>query len=296
MNFLFCACLRPIYRFFTVDAYPDAFAPIPPVVDEVPDYTSCTDKNDRATTRTRHALDKKTRADIFTMNAALTNVFLAAVLVGVRATFQQWHLREPNVVFVDMFEWFTQHYRTTTAEDCDVNRQRMAAAWHPGNSFDALALRLFTGAAFANATGYPIVDCNIINIRICIIKQCGLYAEEYKQFIAQATATPCIAEMLDTFKTFWVDKITLINQMAIPASLHQYGMVAVNNNNTVVLYGKLIVNFGATYATTQELVKTQGTTIASMQTQLQAMHQYCMGLQQQPPPTVYAPQQQACSG
>jgi hypothetical protein len=32
MNLLLCACPRPIYEFFTADAYPDAFAPIPPSV------------------------------------------------------------------------------------------------------------------------------------------------------------------------------------------------------------------------------------------------------------------------
>jgi hypothetical protein len=73
-------------------------------------------------------------------------------------------------------------------------------------------------------------------------------------------------------------------------------MAAVNNNDTVASYGKTIANFGAAYATTQESVKTQGTTIMALQTQLQAMQQYCMGLQQQPPPTIYAPQQQARGG
>ncbi len=109
MNFLFCACPCLIYGFFMADAYPDTFAPIPPAVDEVPDYTNCTDKNDCVITRAKHALNKKIRADIITMNAALTDVLLDAVLVGVRAAFQQRRLREPNVVFVDMFEWFTQH-------------------------------------------------------------------------------------------------------------------------------------------------------------------------------------------
>jgi hypothetical protein len=61
-------------------------------------------------------------------------------------------------------------------------------------------------------------------------------------------------------------------------------MVAVNNDDTVALYSKSIANFWAAYTITQELVKTQGKMIASMQTQLQAMHQYCMGLQKQPPP------------
>ncbi len=65
--------------------------------------------------------------------------------------------------------------------------------------------------AYANATGYPIVDRNIVDIGIRIIKQCGLYAEEYKSWIAQATATPQVVEVLNTFKTFWADKITIVN-------------------------------------------------------------------------------------
>ena len=152
------------------------------------------------------------------------------------------------------------------------------------SSFDALVLRLFIGVAYVNATGYPIVNHGIIDIGIRVIKQCNLYVEEYMQWIARAIATPRIAETLDTFKTFWADKIMLVNQTAIPASLHGYGMAAVNNDDTVALYGKSIANFGVAYAATQESVKTQGTTIASMQTQVQTMHQYCMGLQQQPPP------------
>ncbi len=39
-NLLFRACPCPIYGFFTADAYPDAFAPIPPPVDKVPDDLS----------------------------------------------------------------------------------------------------------------------------------------------------------------------------------------------------------------------------------------------------------------
>jgi hypothetical protein len=67
---------------------------------------------------------------------------------------------------------------------------------------------------------------------IRIIKRCGLYlyAKEYKQWIARAkanaAATPQIAKTFDSFKTFRAEKITLINQTAIPAGLHGYGMMA----------------------------------------------------------------------
>jgi hypothetical protein len=57
------------------------------------------------------------------------------------------------------------------------------------------------------------------------------------------------------------------------------------------------LNFGAAYATTQESVKLQGTTIASVQSQLNTMSQYCMALQQQSTPTNHVAQHQrgACN-
>jgi hypothetical protein len=109
MNLLFCACPRNIHGFFTADLYPTNFASFLPVVDEVPDYTGCVDENKRASKHAKHALDKKTRADIVTMNAALTDVFLDALSLQVCASFQQHRLCEPKIVFIDMCEWFIRH-------------------------------------------------------------------------------------------------------------------------------------------------------------------------------------------
>jgi hypothetical protein len=107
-----------------------------------------------------------------------------------------------------------------------------------------------------------------------------MYGKEYKACIACEAIRPRIFEMVNMFKTFWAAKITLVNQTAIPASMHGYGMATVKDNDSVVLYGESIMIFGAVYDATQESVKSQGTTIASLQGQIQAMQQYCMALGQ----------------
>jgi hypothetical protein len=108
-------------------------------------------------------------------------------------------------------------------------------------------------------------NVDIVNIGLCIIKQCGMYGKEYIAWIAHKAISPRIVKTVDTVKTFWAAKITLMNQTAIPASMHGYGMATMNDNNSVPLYGESIANFRAMYAATQESVKSQGATIASMQ-------------------------------
>ncbi len=159
----------------------------------------------------------------------------------------------------------------TTAKDHKANRQRMATNWHPANKFDALILRLFNRAVYASNTGFKMNDANVVHIGLCIIKQCGMYGKEYKAWITHKALHPHISEMVNTFKTFWAAKITLLNQTAIPASMHGYRMANVNDDNSALLYGESIANFGAAYTTMQELLKSQGTMIASMQGQMQAI-------------------------
>jgi hypothetical protein len=286
MNLLFCAAPRDVYVFLTTEAYPNAFVPFLLKVPDMPDYTVCIDDNGCTMVPTMHPQDKKLQADIVTMNTALANVFLEAMLSQVHASFRQRCLHEPNILFVDLFLWFVNQFSKTMANDCKANWQRMAADWHPADWFDALILCLFTGAAYTSSAGFKMNDANIIDIGLRIIKQCRMYSEEYKAWIAFEALRPRIVRMVDTFKTFLATKITLVvNQTAIPASMHGYGMAAVNDNDSVVSYGESIINFGAAYAATQESVKSQGmTTIASMQGQIQAMQQYCMALGQQPPP------------
>ena len=86
MNMLFCAASPGLYSFFTSEAYPASFFPFPVEVDAIPDFSTCTTDNERETLKATNARAHKTRADIVTMNAALSDVFLANLPKAIRET------------------------------------------------------------------------------------------------------------------------------------------------------------------------------------------------------------------
>ncbi len=201
-------------------------------------------------------------------------------------------MKQPNTVFLHMFDWFITKYGKTTAQDCEDNRQRMAANWQPSNGFEPLAMRLFISASYASAARYPMDDRDVIDIGLCAIKRCGMYSEEYKNWIARENKTLAIVEMINSFKEYWANAIVLGNQTAVPASQHGYGMAAMDDDASLASYSKSIANFGAAYAARRESIKTQATSLASMQGQLTNIQQFRMNVGQQPPPNIYAPTQQ----
>jgi hypothetical protein len=123
MNMLFCAAAPDVYAFFTKEAYPKEFFPFPKAVEEVPDFTNCTDDNQHETLKLTHALARKTRADIITMNTALSDVFLANLPKSICDGYNPIRMGSPNTVFLHMFQWFIKKYGVTTAEEREENRQ-----------------------------------------------------------------------------------------------------------------------------------------------------------------------------
>lgn len=294
MNMLFCAASPSLYSYFTTEAYPTNFFPFPAEVEAVPDFSSCDTDNERETLKSTHALARKTRADIVTMNAALSDVFLSQLPKSIRETYEPIRMKQPNTVFLHMFDWFIGKYGKTTTEDREENRKRMAADWQPSDGFEPLATRLFIGASYASAARYPMEERDIIDIGLRVIKRCGMYSEEYKGWIARETQSPSITETVESFKKYWSEAITLVNQMASPAVQHNYGMSAMDDDATVASYGESLANFGAAFAATQETMKSQATSLASIHGQLANLQQFCMavGQQQQPPTNIHAPAQQ----
>ena len=153
------------------------------------------------------------------------------------------------MVFLYMFDWFIERYGKTTSEDRKANRQRMAAEWHPSKGVKPLATRLFIGTSYARTARYPMRDCDVINIGVRVIKRCGMYSEEYKNWITREHESPPIDKTIDSFKEYWSGAIALVNQTAAPALQHGYGMAAVNDS-LIVSYTKKMSNFGAWYVAT----------------------------------------------
>jgi hypothetical protein len=177
MNLLFCTAPPYVYAFLTAESSPAIFVPFLPIVPDVPNYTACTNDNKHATVKAMHAIDNKMQVDIVTMNTALANVFLEALSSQVCASFLlQRCLCKPNIIFVDLFVWFVNHYGRTMAEDCKANHQRMAANWHHANGFNTLVLCLFTGVVFTGCTNFTMANRDIFDIGLCVIKWCGMYA------------------------------------------------------------------------------------------------------------------------
>jgi hypothetical protein len=161
-------------------------------------------------------------------------------------------MKQPNTVFLYMFDWFITKYGHTTTKDCEEYWQRMAIAWRPSKGFEPLATRIFIGASYASAARYPMDDCNIINIGLSIINRCGMFAKEHKNWISHKNRVPQIVKTIDSFKEYWDKAIALINQTAVPASQHGYGMTAMDKDALVALYSDLLANFDVAFTATQK--------------------------------------------
>jgi hypothetical protein len=135
MNTLFLAASPDLYSYFTNETYPSSYFPFPKEVDDVPDFSACTSDNECKSLKSTHAQDQKTQADIITMNAALSDVFLANLPKSICETYKPIRMKQPNTVFLHMSDWFITKYRHTTTKDCKENWQRMDATWHPSKGF-----------------------------------------------------------------------------------------------------------------------------------------------------------------
>ncbi len=121
INMLILAASPDLYLYFTNKKNPSSYFPFPKEVDDVPDFSVCTSDNQCESLKATHAHDQKTQADIVTMNASLSNVFLANLPKAIRETYKPIHMKQPNTVFLHMFDLFITKYGHNTTEDCEEN-------------------------------------------------------------------------------------------------------------------------------------------------------------------------------
>jgi hypothetical protein len=79
--------------------------------------------NQRETLKSMHALAKKTRADIVTMNAALSDLFLPNLPKTICGGYNPIRMGLPNTAFLHMFDWFIKKIGVTPAKEREENLQ-----------------------------------------------------------------------------------------------------------------------------------------------------------------------------
>ncbi len=151
-------------------------------------------------------------------------------------------------------------------------------------------MRLFRGATFANLAKHPIPKNNIIDIGICVICCTGIFAEEYKAWITCGNK-PTNTMDFAAFSSFWETTINIASFMDIPSLHHSYGMNTVEDSASAALsLNNNVSNFCMAYATMQESLHNNNTSINVMQWQNQML---CNIIGNQPPSGMLQfPQQQ----
>ncbi len=167
----------------------------------MPNFTSCTNNNERAATKILHTILLKMCNNVINMNAALINTLLSLILTAFKLLYEQEWMMNPKTVFQHCFAWFVIKYGCTLAEDCKTNQIAMAASWHPSMGFEVLTLHLFCGVTFARLSDPPITDKDTVDISICVLNHTGLFPKEYKTWILHGNDASKMNE-IRSFKTF----------------------------------------------------------------------------------------------
>ncbi len=128
MNLLYVAVDPSLYTHYSArEAYPHAIYPFPDNVDEVPNFTACTNGNTCAAAKITCAILLKTQNNIINMNAAFIDTLLSLIRTAFKLLCKQEWMMNPNAVFWQCFDWFLIKYGCTLAEDHKTNQMATAA-------------------------------------------------------------------------------------------------------------------------------------------------------------------------
>jgi hypothetical protein len=100
ISLLYVAVDPSLYTHYSAGkAYPQDMYPIPDNVDEVPDFTTCTNDNKRTAAKFLYAILLKMRNDIVSMNAMLIDTLLSLIPTAFKLLYKQERMMDPNTVF-----------------------------------------------------------------------------------------------------------------------------------------------------------------------------------------------------
>jgi hypothetical protein len=102
MNLLYVAVDPSLYTYYSAGkAYTHAVYPFPfpDNINEVLDFTTCTNDNERAAANIMHAILFKMQSNVVNMNAALVNTLLSLILMAFKLLYEQEWMMNSNAVF-----------------------------------------------------------------------------------------------------------------------------------------------------------------------------------------------------
>ena len=116
-------------------------------------------------------------------------------------------MKNSNMVFLYIFDWFIDKYGKTTPKD---RSKLIGNEWLPSG----IPSKALSPLQCASSLAHPI---QARGDTLYVIKRCGIYAKEFKNWIAWENKSPPIAEKIDSFKEYWSNPITRVNKTAAPA-------------------------------------------------------------------------------
>jgi hypothetical protein len=94
----------------------------------MPNFVACNNENEHAAAKITHTILLKMRKNAFNMNATLIDTLLSLIPTAFKLPYKKECMMNlnPNIVFLQCFDWFIIKYGHTSAEVCKTNWMAIA--------------------------------------------------------------------------------------------------------------------------------------------------------------------------
>jgi hypothetical protein len=130
INLLYMAVGPSLYAHYSAGkSYPQDMYSFPDNVNEMPNFTACTNDNEHAAAKILDTILLKMHNHVINMNAALINTLLSIILTAFKLLYEQERMMNPNAVFRQCFDWFVikyTHFGRRSRDQSDGNGCQLA--------------------------------------------------------------------------------------------------------------------------------------------------------------------------